>query len=328
MKKIYRALITILIVIGIVIIGYILFNQKKEYSRNIYYMDTYIYIKIYSNQTKAKEALDNVELIYKEYHELSDRYHHYDNITNVYDIKNNDSDDNLVLNDKLYNLLTYASDWHKKYNKYNIEMGNIIDVWKKYRDSGIGIPSYDELDSANKITNLVLLGNNTILNNHPNLDLGSITKGYATEEAGKYLESIGINEYLINAGGNVKVGKSYGKDYYNIGIQSPKKDGNLLTKVKGNNISVITSGSYERFYEYDGNIYHHIIDPDTLMPSNYMKSVTVITQDSALGDVLSTVLFLNSVDDGLNIIKEYDVEAIWYTNDDNIIRSDGFNSYE
>lgn len=328
MKKIYRILITGLIVIGGITVMILLFNQKKEYSSNIYYMDTYIYIKVYSNKNKAKEALNNVESIYKQYHQLSDRYHHYDGITNVYDIKNNDLKDNLVLDDKLYNLLVYADKWHQKYNKYNIEIGNIIDTWKKYRDSETGIPSIEELKSINKITNLVLLGNNTILNNHPNLDLGSIAKGYATEEAGKYLESIGINEYLINAGGNVKVGNSYGKKYYNIGIQSPKKDGNLLTKVKGNNISVVTSGSYERFYEYDGNIYHHIIDPDTLMPSKYMKSVTVITHDSALGDILSTVLFLNSVDDGMNIIKEYDAEAIWYTNEDNIIRSDGFKNYE
>ena len=59
-----------------------------------------------------------------------------------------------------------------------------------------------------------------------------------------------------------------------------------------------------------------------------MKSVTVVTKDSALGDILSTTLFLMTVDEGKEFIKDYDVEAIWVTNDDRIIRSEGFSAYE
>ena len=173
-----------------------------------------------------------------------------------------------------------------------------------------------------------MLEDNKILNNHPNLDLGAISKGYTTEVVGKYLESIGIDEYLINAGGNVKVGSNYKKKNYSIGIQSPIKGEDLMSVIKGNNISVVTSGGYERNYEYNGITYHHIIDPDTLYPSNNMKSVTVVTKDSALGDILSTTLFLSSVEEGQEIIKNYDCEAIWYTNDNKIIRSENFNKYE
>lgn len=330
MKRISQ-LIMILSIAGILFaLIYINLNKKEEYTKNIYYMDTYIYVKIYENNKKlADNVLNEVERIYKEYHELTDRYNHYNGVTNIYDIYHNELDDNvLTLDSRLYNILEYSINWNKKFNKLNIGMGSIIDVWKKYRDSGEGIPTIDELQSSNKTTELVLLGDNKILNNHPNLDLGSIAKGYATEEVGKYLEGVGIEEYLINAGGNVKVGKSYDKDYYKIGVQSPIKGSDLLTIVKGKNMSVVTSGGYERNYSFNGKEYHHIIDPDTLFPSEYVKGVTVITKDSALGDLLSTSLFLMSIEAGQSFIKNYDAEVLWYTNDNKIIRSENFNNYE
>ena len=165
-------------------------------------------------------------------------------------------------------------------------------------------------------------------NNQPNIDLGAISKGYATKKVGEYFDNIGVKDYLINAGGNVLVGKNSKKEAYQVGIQSPNKDGNLLTIVKVNNMSVVTSGSYERNYIFNGKTYSHIIDPDTQNPAEYMKSVTVITKDSALGDVLSTTLFLMPVEEGLKFIKNYEAEAIWVTNTDEIIRSEGFSSYE
>lgn len=325
LKVVGLLIIMILFCLGI----YMYSNQKQEYSKNIYYMDTYINVKIYSNnKVKADNILGDVEQIYKEYHELTDRYNHYDGIINVYDIHNNNLDDEyLTLNSKLYEILEFSNNWNEKYHKLNIEIGNVIDVWKSYRDKQNGVPTIEELQLNNNHINLVLLGDNKILNNHPNLDLGSIAKGYATEEVGKYLESIGVEEYLINAGGNVKAGKTYKKENYKIGVQSPVKE-ELLIIINGSNISVVTSGGYERNYEYDGKFYHHIIDPDTLMPSNNMKSVTVVTKDSRLGDTLSTTLFLMSVEEGQEFIKEYDVEAIWYTNDDKIIRSENFSNYE
>ena len=306
-------------------------NKEKEYKMNLYYMDTYIYIDFFcDNNTKAENIKKDIDNIYKEYHQLSDRYNSYEGITNLYYIYNNNTKEKeITLDSKLYDLLSYSLEFQEKTaNKFNIEIGNIIDIWKKYRDKGEGIPSNKELQSAKKTNHIVLLDNNKILNNHPNIDLGAISKGYTTEIVGKYLESNGINKYLINAGGNVKVGIPNKKDKYSIGIKSPNKDDSLLTIVKGKNISVITSGSYERNYTYNDKIYSHIIDPNTLYPAEYMKSVTVITSDSALGDALSTTLFLMPIEEGKELIKEYNVEAIWVTNDDQTIRSEGFSNYE
>lgn len=302
---------------------------EKEFSTNLFYMDTYINVKIYTTNNKAKTAFEEVESIYKEYHNLTNRY---DKESALYKLNNEEVDSiYLDVDKKLYDLISYGKDMYLETNGLvNINMGNVIDIWKNYRDKGVGIPSISELKNSGSISiDNVILEDGKLLNKNFNIDLGAITKGYVTEIVGDYLESIGINKYIINAGGNVKVGKSYNKDTFNIGIESPLKDGSIYQVIKGENISVVTSGSYERFYEYEGKLYHHIIDPNTLMPPNYMKSVTVITNDSKLADTLSTTLFLMSVDDGLKFIEKYDnVEAIWFIDSDNIIKSKGFDKYE
>lgn len=331
MKK-YIGYIGVLIIILLLIL-YFIFGKNKlnMYSRDLFYMDTYINIKIYSdNDVEANEILNEVDNIYKEYHVLTDRYNGYDGINNLYYINNNVSKDKeIMIDSKLYDLISYASFFGKDTDGlFDINLGGVIDVWKGYRDNGSGIPTIGELKASNKKDDIVLLGDNKIKNNDINIDLGAVSKGYTTKVVGEYLESVGIDYYLINAGGNVLAGNSYDKEYYKIGIQSPNKDGGIIGVVKGNNISVVTSGGYERNYIYEGKIYHHIISPNTLYPTEYMKSVTVVTPDSALGDMLSTTLFLMDIDSGKEFLKNYDAEAIWVDNDNNIIKSEGFSKYE
>ena len=84
-----------------------------------------------------------------------------------------------------------------------------------------------------------------------------------------------------------------------------------------------------RYYEYEGVRYHHIIDPNTLFPVNHVLAVTVITNDASLGEILSKVLFLKPVNEGLEYIKDYeDVEVLWYGIDGKITTSDGMKDYE
>lgn len=318
-------------VLFIVIVIGVLFNLKddlKLYNKDLFYMDTYINIKIYcDNEKKALKVFEDIENIYKDYHILTDRYNEYEDIYNIYKINNNNlKDKELVIDEKLYNLLKYALEFDNEL--FDINLGGVIDVWKKYRDRGYGIPNIDELKKANKKDDIILLDNNKIKNNNINIDLGAISKGYTTQIVGEYLKKSGIDCFLINAGGNVLVGKNYKKDYYKIGVENPNKNGGIVAVIKGENISVVSSGGYLRNYVYDGKLYHHIISPKTLFPTNYMKSVTVVTSDSALGDMLSTTLFLMDIESGKEFIKKYDAEAIWVDNNDNIIKSEGFYKYE
>ena len=324
----------ILGIIGIILIfllAYLASNKKmKLYSKDLFYMDTFINVKFYcEKKDKADNIMSHIDDIYREYHLLTDIYNSHDGINNIYFINNNNSNlKEIVLDNRLYDLIKYAYDFEKNTDDlFDINMGGVIDIWKKYREKGEGIPSINELKKANKRNDIILLGDNKIKNNHPNIDLGGVSKGYTTQKVGDYLESVGIKYYLINAGGNVLAGSSYNKDYYKIGIQSPDKNG-ISYILKSSNLSVVTSGGYERNYVYNGEVYHHIISPKTLFPTNYMKSVTVVSHDSGLSDLLSTTLFLMDVDSGKEFLKKYDAEAMWILNDNSIVKSEGFSSYE
>lgn len=325
----------LILILFFVILILILYNSFKSriYERNYSYFDTYINVKIYSNSSKkANEALDEIDKIYSEYHKLTDRYNSYQGITNLYTINNNVlNEEYLKIDKKLYELIEYGINMYKWSNgKVDISMGNVIDIWKGYREAGISIPTIEELKYVNyNNINEIELKDNKIKNNNLNIDLGSISKGFATKKVGKYLESIGLKKYLINAGGNVLTGESYKKDKYKIGLENPNNQNDIYKIIKVENEAVVTSGGYLRYYEYNGTKYHHIIDPDTLFPANNVKSVTIITKDSAYADFLSTYLFLLTLEDGKKYVDELDnVEAIWYLNDDTTVTSKGFSKYE
>lgn len=306
-------------------------KENSVYQRNIYVMDTVINIKVYS-EIDANEALDKVENLYNEYNKLSDRYTKYDDIKNIYYINNIlKENEELELDYKLYDLLKFSLEFSKKYDKVNIAMGNLIDVWKKYRDNESGIPSDDELNNIGSISedDIVLTSNSIVKKSDVKIDLGSIAKGYVTELAGELLESLGYDKYIISAGGNIKVGKRYSNNLYKIGIQDPTNPNQIYKKINVEDMSIVTSGGYERFYTWNGEEYSHIIDPDTKYPSKYMKSVTVIMKDSAYADFFSTYLFMLPIEEGMEFVNnDENIEAIWYGLDGKIYTSLGFSSYE
>ena len=310
-------------------------NAKHEYTSNLSYMDINIYVKFYSSNKKvAKKALETIETLYQDYYELSDPYNHYEGKTNLYDILHNTSKEEYIeIDSRLYEMISYGMELFEKSNGLlDIRMGNVIDIWKTYRDIGIGIPNIEELMVAknNTITDIVLKEGNLIKNNHPNLDLRIMIRGYATEKVGEYLESIGIDEYIINTDGNIKVGKHYNHSMYSIGIENPdSKIGDIYKIVYGNNMSVVSSGGYHKYYQYNQKQYHSIINPNTLFPPNYCKSVTVLVKDSIVGDALSTALFLLPIEEGIQLVEDMEnTEAIWYTNNNTEIKTKGFTKYE
>ncbi len=322
---------TLIIIISIIIVVFIT-NTEKMFSKNYFYMDTLINVKIYAKEKELGNIFSEIDKIYNDYHKLTDRFNSYDNLINVYYINNNDlSDETLTIDNRLYEMLEYSLKWKEKTNGlFNIEFGNVIAIWKEFLQGDSNLPTQEQLENAVQETKEVkLLGNNQILNNKPNIDLGGVAKGYATSKVGDYLKEKGFDKFVINAGGHVLVGSKYRPSSYKIGIKNPIKPNENLTIVNGENICVATSGSYERFYEYEGKIYSHIINPKTLHPADYMKSVTVISNDSKLNDILTTTLFLMPIDEGVEFVNNFDgVEAIWVSNDNEIIRSKGFDKYE
>lgn len=331
MKNKKKIMIILLIIILITLI--LLFIDKsvyKEYSKNYFYMDTYINVKV--NTTKSKNEMDkifdDIDYLYSSYHKLTDRYNEYDGIVNIYYLNEKLNDGEEVEVDKrLSDIIDIGIKYYSKTNGlFNIASGNLTGIWKEFIDECSIVPSNDELEVNIDIKDIVLEENNYTKYNGVKLDLGGISKGYVTELVGKYLEENNIYSYIINAGGNVKVGKAYNKDYYVVGITDPDNTSNIFTKLNINNLSVVTSGNYQRYCDLDGVNYNHIINPVSKYPSNYVKSVTVVGEDSTICDIYSTYLYLVPVEDGLKIVNSNsDIEAIWYVDEDNIVRSDGFN---
>jgi len=137
------------------------------------------------------------------------------------------------------------------------------------------------------------------------LDLGSVAKGYATELVAQRLKARGITSGLISAGGNVKtIGlPADGREAWSIGIHNPKPNqAQVIAVVKvGEDMSMVTSGDYQRYFVHEGRKYHHIIDPETLEPGGAYPSVTVVVKDSGLADMLSTALFLSTEEEAEQI---------------------------
>lgn len=325
-KKIWIVLLFVILVTLV-----LLFIDKsvyKEYSKNYFYMDTYINVKV--NSVKSKIEMDSIfediDYLYSSYHELTDRYNEYDGTYNVYYLNEILSDgEEIEIDKRLSDIIELGIEYYDNTNGlFNIASGNLTLIWKNFIDNCDRLPS--NFDVNTNINDIVIEGNMYTKYNGVRLDLGGIAKGYVTEIVGDYLEESGIDSYIINAGGNVKGGKAYDKDYYVVGITNPDSTSSIFTKVNVNDLSVVTSGSYQRYCELDGNIYSHIINPVSKYPSNYMKSVTVISEDSSIGDIYSTYLYLLPVEEGLKVVNSIDdIEAIWYIDQDNIVRSDGFN---
>ena len=145
------------------------------------------------------------------------------------------------------------------------------------------------------------------------------------------LENQGVTGYVLNVGGNVRtLGTRGDGEKWVAGIENPIEgtDEPYIAYLGLSGESLITSGSYQRYYTVGNQSYHHIIDPDTLMPAEGYQAISVICNSSADGDALSTALFCMPIEEGRALINSLDgVEAHWILSDGTRIASDGFKQY-
>ena len=143
------------------------------------------------------------------------------------------------------------------------------------------------------------------------LDLGGIAKGYAADEVRKILADHGCKDALINLGGTViTMGAPR-----SIGIQDPRKESGVpMGRLRAENCSLVTSGSYEKFFIRDGVRYHHIIDPRTGYPvCSELLGVTLIGSSAMELDALSTAIFILGIPEGQRLLKKSGIEAVFIT---------------
>lgn len=166
----------------------------------------------------------------------------------------------------------------------------------------------------------------TLTDNRAAIDLGFIAKGYIGEQIKEYLLSAGVENALINLGGNLlTMGSKPDGSLYRIGIEMPFRPGESAGDFTLTDCSIVTSGVYERCFETEGILYHHLIDTSTGYPcENGLLGVTIFHPDSAIADALSTTCFLLGAEEGLALIEETeDAEALFIFSDYTIIMSSG-----
>ena len=330
------------------------FNNEPETEYNRYsdtFMDTFNTLTVVIGHTETEEEFENYFQIiherFKELHKLYDIYHDYDGINNVKTINDNAGIAPVEVSEDIINLILQAQKWNNEIGpRTNIALGPVTKIWNKYRTAGIDdpedaqIPSMDELRNAAKLTDInkviVDTKHSTVYleESGMSLDVGAIGKGYAVEVVAREIEAQGLISGIISGGGNVRViGKPLDgiRERWGVGIQDPDasiiaENPNLDT-VFITDASVVTSGDYQRYYYAEGQHLHHIIDPETLMPGNYYRAVTIVAKDSGLADFLSTELFLMPYDESYAMAESLDgVKVVWVMPDGEIRATDGMKS--
>lgn len=311
--------------------------EKKEFSKEFDFLNSKVSVKLYiQDEENSNKIFNEVEKIVKHYDEISNKDKAYDGINNIYKINNTANTEKLTIDKDLYEMIKYSVNWY--YNNgeiVNINIGNLEALWKKYVDAKEGAPSIEEIRSISNLDmkNIVLYPDNQILTGSVNLNIDNVATGYMMENLKKYFESISFDNYFISYNNVYLVGIDSKDDKYQLNVKNPDdsskniNDGKSDVTFKISNKYISTVGSYDS-YNLDVNRYHSIIDIRTKLPASYMKSVTVICDDAILAQSLAKSLFLISIDEGKEYIKNFNnVEVMWYSNEDEVSYTNGLKKY-
>ena len=268
------------------------------------------------------------------YHQLFDIYNEYEGLNNLKTV--NDHPGEAVSVDKAIvdMLLDCKAYYELTGGRVNAAMGSVLRLWHEAREDGLNdfanayLPDGEALAQAAEHADWddVLIDEEkltvTIADPGLRLDVGAIAKGWSVQRAAETAPE-GL---LISVGGNVCATgpkDSTGTPWV-VGVQDPDGGENYLHTLYLTKGSMVTSGDYQRAYMVDGELYHHIIDPDTLYPGSLWRAVTVVCPDSGLADALSTALFLLPMEEGQKLLDACESTAMWVDAEGNMYYSEGF----
>lgn len=347
LKQYFPAIAAILLIIVGLALSYYQ-NSTKQEQYKVNYIDVFDTATQFIGYADSEEEFKAQAEILKEklqyYHKLYNIYNNYEGLNNLRTINRNAGVAPVKVDQEIIDLLKFSIELYEMTDgQVNIAMGSVLSIWHDYRTNGINdpdnasLPSMEKLQEAAKHTDIynIIIDEeaSTVYLADPemSLDVGSIGKGYAVQMVAEYARELGYDNLVINVGGNVAaVGSRADETDWKFGIQNPdlEAENSLLKTVSFSDNCLVTSGDYQRYYTVNDVEYCHIIDPDTLMPADYFKSVSIITNHSGLADALSTALFNMEYKEGLALIDSMDgVEAIWVFEDGSIKYSSNFQSY-
>ncbi len=209
---------------------------------------------------------------------------------------------------------------------FNPAIGQLIRLWQMHRhdEADISPPHAEQIAALVRqqpsLSRLSFSGNK-LHNSNTAIDLnfGAFAKGYAIDLSMNYLQSLGIEHAVINAGGDLSVRGKTGNRAWRIGIRHPRKDSIIASLEAEDGESIFTSGDYERFYTYEGKRYHHILDPRTGYPATATSSVTVIHDNAGVADAAATALFIAGPAQWHDIARRMGIKYVMLIGSDNTI---------
>ena len=332
MKRIFALLLTL----SLLLCGCNGAQEPKQYSATfLTVFDTVT--TVLGRDTSEAAFSEKAQAVHDEllvYHQLFDIYNDYEGLNNLKTVNDHPGEAitvdqaiiDLLLDCKAYYTLTEG--------RVNAAMGSVLKLWHDAREDGLNdianarLPDSDALAEAARHTdwdNVVIdTENRTVTITDPmlRLDVGAIAKGWSVQRVAENAPE-GL---LISVGGNVCATgpKDPSGTPWVVGVQDPDGGENYLHTLYLTKGSMVTSGDYQRAYLVDGEIYHHIIDPDTLYPGRLWRAVTVVCPDSGLADALSTALFLLPLEEGQKLLDACGSTAMWVDADGNLFYSEGF----
>jgi len=336
MKQRIYAAVALLLFLAVVIFFYNRYSftgsgNSQPITVTDYKLNTYVTVTIYdSNDTALLDGCmtlcDKYEMIFSRTNPESELY------KLNHGMLPQSADGYYTVSDELYEVIEIG----KKYSEMSddafcIAMEPLTSIWN-FTDGMNMVP-----DDAHIDTVLPFLNSEDVLLRAPNeiafankgmgIDLGAIAKGYIADKIKEYLISEGVNSALIYLGGNVLCigGKETGA--FKIGIEKPfDTDGNPVAVVSVSDTSIVTSGTYERYFEKGGNFYHHILDKNTGYPiANDLTAVTIISSSSMDADALSTTCFSLGLEKGIELLESLDyAEGFFITDDGEYYYTKGF----
>ncbi|TKB92427.1 MAG: FAD:protein FMN transferase [Nitrospira sp.] len=199
---------------------------------------------------------------------------------------------------------------------FNIAIGPAVEAWNVIE--GQRVPTGSELDALRPVVDLTSVHVDaraqTIFLEKAGMriDVGGIGKGYAADQAVLAMKKAGAVAGVVALSGDIKTfGRLPGGRTFPVGIQHPRKEGEVLAFIDLEDEAISTAGDYERFFEREGVRYHHILNPRTLQPARGCQSVTLIAREGIWADGLDTGIFVMGADLGMQLVEALpDVEAI------------------
>ncbi|WP_170128111.1 FAD:protein FMN transferase [Alkalibaculum bacchi] len=304
--------------------------QQEYVSKTDFYLDTVVDIKIYNPNNKSAEVIDKamerigaLEEILSIHIEGSD----------LWKVKENAGIKPVEVSKETMEVMKASLKYSEYTNGlFDVTTGPLVDLWAINPPNGY-VPTEEELQTTLSKVNynnmIIDEENNTIFLKDKGMiaNLGAIAKGYIADEVKEILVENDVKNAIINLGGNVLlVGGKPDNSGFKIGVQDPNSDrGAYLGVIDDRDLSVVSSGDYERYFEVEGKRYHHILNPATGYPAdNEIRQVTILSKLSVDGDGLSTSTFVLGLKDGMKLIESIDdVEGIFVTKDHKIYLTSG-----